>query len=136
MRQALTTVFILSLVIGFQAAPAFADSLMYMDDAGNLNFVENPSQIPPQYRYQLTPKPKKVYVDEKTRKKMIKDAETQKKKHDAEEKKRKKEEEREKRLEEKKERNAEKVRERKEREKEGGLIPPPPPRSTNIPTKS
>lgn len=51
---------------------AHADGLMYMDEAGNIFFVDRPDQVPERYRRQLTPTPKAVYLDEKSRKEMEK----------------------------------------------------------------
>ena len=56
------------LLLGFPFSALRADGVMYMDEAGNIFFVDSPSQVPERYRYQLTPVAKPLYLDEKSQK--------------------------------------------------------------------
>lgn len=45
------------LIVGIHS-PAFGQQVRYMDSSGNINFVDNVSQVPPRYRQQVeTPTP-------------------------------------------------------------------------------
>lgn len=84
---------ILVLFLSF-ATPAFADSVMFIDEGGNIHFVDNWRDVPPQYRNQLrkspTPMadPKTIRKMEAERKKQEQKAEQEQKKRLAEEKQR------------------------------------------------
>lgn len=51
------------------AAPAYADSVMFIDEGGNIHFVDSWQQVPPQYRNQLRKAPTPV-PDPQTLKKL------------------------------------------------------------------
>lgn len=78
LRKALNILILLSLL----SAPAMADSIMFMDDSGNIHFVSSVSQIPEKYRPQVVKEPEvkmspKEY--EAQQKKLAREAEKAKK---------------------------------------------------------
>jgi hypothetical protein len=84
--------------------PAWADdSVMYLDSAGTIHFVDNISQIPPQYRWQVLPPTPGPPKDVKARKKWELEKEKARRQKELEEKKRLKAEERENKRKEKEE---------------------------------
>lgn len=68
----------LALTFTGYTALAIADQLRFMDDAGNIRFVDKLAQVPPQYRNQIvTPTPAPVYTEKEVRDMKRKQAEEQ-----------------------------------------------------------
>lgn len=86
---------------------------MYIDESGNIFHVDSIDQVPMQYRYQFETQRDLPPMDEKARKKLIKEMAKAKKIKEKEDKKRKKEEEHQAKIKEK-----ELAKLRKEAEKE------------------
>ena len=87
-------VILIGLAVNLPAAylpsTASAQATSYLDESGNLHFVDSPSQIPERYRQQLTP-PKPTVVTQKQYKVELKEWQKKKKTEDKERKKREKE---------------------------------------------
>ena len=96
-------VLILLFVVSAFCSPALAESVMYMDSSGNIQFVESISQVPSDYRWQVLPPTPGPPKDLKARKKWDRDMEKARKQKELAERKRKKAEEREKKRKEKEE---------------------------------
>ncbi len=79
----------------------FAQQMMYIDESGNIIHVDSIDQVPMPYRHQFDNPRDFPPMDEKARKKLIKELEKAKKKREKEELKLKKEQEREKKRKEK-----------------------------------
>jgi flagellar biosynthesis GTPase FlhF len=86
MRIVIKGLFIVLLLLGLSPA-AEAQSVMYIDEAGNIHFASNLYEVPQRYREQIAPEPTQAPMTAKQRRKMERDKEREVKHKEREERK-------------------------------------------------
>jgi hypothetical protein len=63
--RCMTRCVVVSVVMGGAVSGAMAEQVKYIDEAGNIRFVDRVSEVPKQYREQVVPPTPTVHLDKK-----------------------------------------------------------------------